>query len=75
LELAYVVGRKQTCDIPLDTDDEDELGLIGNEERVVLLRGALGLDEVALLLAVLLVVLLGAAEDDLALLFVGLRKS
>ena len=57
----------------LDADDEGELGLGGDEERALLLRGALGLDDIALSLDVLLVVLLGALEDGLALLLVGLR--
>jgi hypothetical protein len=61
--------------IPLDTDNEGELGLGGDKEGVVPLRGALGLDDVALGLDVLLVVLLGALEDGLALLLVGLRES
>jgi hypothetical protein len=59
----------------LDADDEGELGLGGDEERVVALGGTLGLDDVALGLDVLLVVLLGALEDNLALLLVGLRES
>lgn len=59
----------------LDADNEGELGLGGDEERVVALSLALGLDDVALGLDVLLVVLLGALEDGLALLLVGLRES
>jgi hypothetical protein len=62
-------------DIPLDTDDKGELGLSGDEEGVVPLRGALGVDDIALGLDVLLVVLLGALEDGVALLLVGLRES
>jgi hypothetical protein len=61
--------------IPLDTDDKGELGLGGDVEGVVPFCGALGLDNVALGLDVLLVVLLGALEDGLALLLVGLRES
>ena len=60
---------------PLDADDEGELGLSGDEEGVLLLRLALGLDDVALGLDVLLLVLLGTLEDDGALLLVGLRQS
>jgi hypothetical protein len=63
------------CDIPLDADYEGELGLSRNEERSIPLRGALRLDDVALGLDVLLIVLLGALEDGLALLLVGLRES
>jgi hypothetical protein len=62
-------------DIPLDADNEGELGLSGDVEGVVPLCGALGLDNIALSLDVLLVVLLGALEDSLALLLVGLRES
>jgi hypothetical protein len=61
--------------VPLDTADESELGLGGDEEGVILLRLALGLDDVALGLDVLLLVLLGTLEDDGALLLVGLRQS
>jgi hypothetical protein len=57
----------------LDADNESELGLSGDEEGAILLGLALGLDNVALGLDVLLVVLLGALEDGLALLLVGLR--
>lgn len=60
---------------PLDTDDKGELGLGRDVERVVALRGTLGLDDVPLGLDVLLVVLGGPLLDDLALLLVGLRKS
>lgn len=59
----------------LDADDEGELGLSGDEEGAILLGLALGIDDVALGLDVLLVVLLGALEDGLALLLVGLRMS
>jgi len=57
----------------LDADDEGELGLSGDEEGAIALGLALGIDDVALGLDVLLVVLLGALEDGLALLLVGLR--
>lgn len=62
-------------DVPLDTDDKGELVLGGDVEGVVPLRGTLGLDNIALGLDVLLVVLLGALEDGVALLLVGLRES
>jgi hypothetical protein len=68
--------RAQAVDsIPLDTDNKGELGLGRDVEGVVPLCGTLGLDNVALGLDVLLVVLLGALEDGLALLLVGLRES
>lgn len=60
---------------PLDTDNESELGLGGHEERIITLRVALGVDDLALGLDVLLLVLLGALEDDGTLLLVGLRQS
>ena len=56
----------------LDADDEGELGLGGDEEGAITLGLALGIDNVALGLDVLLVVLLGALEDGLALLLVVL---
>jgi len=59
----------------LDADDESELGLGRDVERALPLCGTLGLDDIALSLDVLLVVLLGALEDGLALLLVGLRES
>lgn len=64
----------ENCDVPLDTDNEGEAGLGGDEERVVTLRGTLGLDDIALGLCVLLGVLGGALLDDLALLLAGLRN-
>ena len=65
--------RSIRCCIPLDADDEDKLVLGRDEERVIALRTALCLDNVALSLAVLLVVFLSALKDDLALLLAGLR--
>ena len=61
--------------VPLDADDEGELCLSWDVEGVVLLRGAFRLDYIALSLDVLLVVFLGALQDGLALLLVGLRES
>jgi hypothetical protein len=58
----------------LDTDNKGKAGLSGDEERVVALRGTLGLDDIALGLCVLLGVLGGALLDDLALLLAGLRN-
>jgi hypothetical protein len=58
----------------LDTDNKGKAGLSGDEERVVTLRGTLGLDDIALGLCVLLGVLGGALLDDLALLLAGLRN-
>jgi hypothetical protein len=67
-------GYREKFDVPLDTDNECEPGLSGDEERVVALRGPLGLDDIALGLCVLLGVLGGALLDDLALLLAGLRN-
>jgi len=65
----YVSDRR---DVPLDTDNEDQLGLIVNVE-VALLAGSAGqADLLTLSIAVLLDVGLGALEDDTTLLLVGL---
>jgi hypothetical protein len=59
-------------DIPLDTDNEDQLGLVINVE-VTLLAGSAGqADLLTLSIAVLLDVGLGALEDNTTLLLVGL---
>jgi hypothetical protein len=68
------LNRLEKFDIPLDTDNKGKAGLSGDEERVVALRGTLGLDDIALGLCVLLGVLGGALLDDLALLLAGLRN-
>jgi hypothetical protein len=73
--LVWPLHLRAACNIPLDTDDKGKTGLAGDVEGVVPLCGTLGLDNVALGLDVLLVVLLGALEDGLALLLVGLRES
>lgn len=56
----------------LDADDEGELGLGRDVERTLLLGDTLQADLLALCIAVLLDVGLGALEDDLTLLLVGL---
>lgn len=58
--------------IPLDTDDEDQLGLSGDVDRVVGLGDTVEADLLTLCSAVLLDVLLGTLEDDATLLLVGL---
>ena len=60
-------------DVPLDTDDEEELGLLGNVERALLLGDASEPDLLTLGIAVLLHVLLSTLEDNGALLLVDLR--
>lgn len=61
--------------IPLDTDNEDQLGLIVNVE-VTLLAGSAGqADLLTLSVAVLLDVGLSALEDNATLLLVGLYES
>lgn len=60
---------------PLDADDKGQLGLGGHKVGAVGLCGTLSLDDIALGLAVLLRVTLGALEDDAPLLLVGLRTS
>jgi hypothetical protein len=59
-------------DIPLDTDDKDQLGLLGNVEGTGLAALASKADLLALCIAVLLDVGLGTLEDDTTLLLVGL---
>lgn len=53
--------------IPLDTDNKDKLGLGRDEEAALLLGIAREADLLTLGIAVLLDVLLGTLEDDLAL--------
>jgi hypothetical protein len=65
----HVKSRHHRDYIPLDTDNKDEPGLGGHEERVVALRGPLSLDHIALSLEVLLVVLRGLLTEDSALRF------
>jgi len=55
----------------LDTDNEGELGLSGDVEGALLLGDTLQADLLALCIAVLLDVGLGALEDNLTLLLVG----
>jgi hypothetical protein len=62
-------------DLPLDTDNEDQLGLVVNVE-VALSTGSAGqADLLTLSVAVLLNVGLSALEDDATLLLVGLLNS
>lgn len=58
--------------LPLDTDQEDQLGLGRDVERAVLLGNARKTDLLALGITVLLDVLLGTLEDDATLLLVDL---
>lgn len=60
------------CDLPLDADDEDQLGLGRDVEGAILLGSAGEADLLALTIAVLLDVLLSTLEDDATLLLVGL---
>ena len=67
--------RRMVHDIPLDTDNKDQLGLILNIE-VTLLAGSAGqADLLTLSIAVLLDVGLSALEDNTTLLLVGLDES
>jgi hypothetical protein len=79
VDTILLLGRFKTLRLlehsPLDADSKDELRLSGDVERSVTLRGTLGLNEVALRLAILGGILLGALEEDGALLLVGLRES
>jgi hypothetical protein len=59
-------------DLPLDTDQEDQLGLGRDVESALLLGSAGKANLLALGFTVLLDVLLSTLEDDLTLLLVGL---
>jgi hypothetical protein len=58
---------------PLDTDNEDQLGLVIDIEGTLLAAFTGKADLLALSVAVLLDVRLGALEDDTTLLLVGLE--
>ena len=63
-------------DIPLDTDNEDQLGLVIDVEVTLLAGSTSQADLLTLSIAILLDVGLSALEDDATLLLVGLmRKS
>lgn len=71
----YLTNKVSGADIPLDTDNEDQLGLVINVE-VTLLAGSAGqADLLTLSIAVLLDVGLSALEDDATLLLVGLMRN
>lgn len=71
----YLTNKVSGVDIPLDTDNEDQLGLVINVE-VTLLAGSAGqADLLTLSIAVLLDVGLSALEDDATLLLVGLMRN
>jgi hypothetical protein len=58
--------------LPLDTDNEDQLVLSRDIERTILFRQTLQTDLLTLLVTVLLNVFLGTLEDDAALLLLSL---
>jgi hypothetical protein len=71
----YLSNKVSGGNIPLDTDNEDQLGLVINVE-VTLLTGSAGqADLLTLSIAVLLDVGLSALEDDATLLLVGLMRN
>lgn len=70
--VALAHDRSDRPNIPLDTDDEDQLGLLRHVELAALLGNTSEANLLALGIAVLLDVLLGTLEDDATLLFVGL---
>ena len=59
-------------DSPLDSDDEDQLGLLINKEVALLSAQASQSDLLTLGITVLLDVCLGTLEDDTTLFLVGL---
>ena len=58
--------------LPLDTDNEDQLGLVRDVEVTLLTGNASKADLLTLIVAVLLDVGLGTLEDSSTLLLVGL---
>lgn len=66
-------GSQMKVHIPLDTDDEDQVGLSGDVGGVLLLGNAVETNLLTLGIAVLLDVLLSTLEDDTTLLLVGLE--
>lgn len=71
-ELQDLAGLGRNVVDTTETDDEDDLGLTGNVKVTLGLGGTAKTDLLALGSAVLLGVLLGTLEDDLALAEVGL---
>jgi len=69
-----VIDCDRKINLPLDTDNEDQLLLSGNIERAVLLSQTGKADLFTLLVAVLLDVLLGTFEDYAALLLLSLEE-
>jgi hypothetical protein len=63
-----------TVDLPLDTDNEDQLLLSWDVEGVILLRNTGKTNLLTLCITVLLDVLLGTLEDDTTLLLLGLYE-
>lgn len=58
--------------LPLDTDNEDQLGLVRDVEVTLLTGNASKADLLTLIVAVLLDIGLGTLEDSSTLLLVGL---
>lgn len=71
----YLTNKVSGVDIPLDTDNEDQLGLVINVEVTLLAGSASQADLLTLSIAVLLDVGLSALEDDATLLLVGLMRN
>lgn len=72
LAVALRINTLEFGNIPLDTDDEDQLRLSRDVELAALLGDTGQADLLALCIAVLLNVLLSTLEDDATLLLVGL---
>ena len=62
------------ADLPLDTDNEDQLLLSRNVERIVLLGNTSKTNLLTLRITVFLDVLLCTLEDDTTLLLLGLSR-
>lgn len=74
LVMALSINTFEFGNIPLDTDDEDQLRLSRDVELAALLGDTAQADLLALCIAVLLNVLLSTLEDDATLLLVGLYR-
>lgn len=72
LVMVLSINTFEFGNIPLDTDDEDQLRLSRDVELAALLGDTAQADLLALCIAVLLNVLLSTLEDDATLLLVGL---
>lgn len=74
VSLARLIYKKRNGKLPLDADNKDQFVLSWNVVRTILLCEPAETDLLALRIAVLLHVFLGALEDNATLLFLGLSR-